>query len=387
MGRALGPYEYGVFGSLFAISYIIFVLTQTIQTGSARFVSKFVGEHQNKKINVFARGLLKRMFILGISLFIFIVLLSGPITSFLKIDSIYPVIILASIFIFSTLLPVNLGIIQGLENFKSLGFNTIINFLSKLVLGIFLVWIGFGVNGAIGGVVLGFLVALLFSFVPLKNYFRAKNLNEKKFNFSELYVYSFPTIIAMFCFSVPSNVDVIIAKHFFTSQIAGIYTAVTVLGKIILFVPGAIAIVMFPKISRLYTEKKDTGYVLNISLIYTGILAGIIAMGYWFFPYLAIRIPYGIDYIEAVPYLRLYGIAMFFFSLTVVLMRYSLAINHLRYVYLLLFFTLTEIGLLSIFHDSLMMMVEILLIVNILLFLSSYIYLTIVRKRILINQE
>jgi O-antigen/teichoic acid export membrane protein len=387
MGRALGPYEYGVFGSLFAISYIIFVLTQTIQTGSARFVSKFIGENQNKKINVFARGLLKRMFLLGITLFIFIVLISGPIASFLKIDSIYPVIILASIFIFSTLLPVNLGILQGLENFISLGFATIIIFLAKLILGILLVWIGFGVNGAIGGVVLGFLVALIFSYIPLKKYFLQKNIKEEKFNFSELYVYSFPTIIAMFCFSVPSNVDVIIAKHFFTSQIAGIYTAVTVLGKIILFVPGAIAIVMFPKISRLYTEKKDTSYVLNISLIYTGILAGIIALGYWFFPYLAITIPYGVDYIEAVPILRLYGIAMFFFSLTVVLMRYSLAINHLKYVYLLIFFTLTEIGLLSIFHDSLMMMVEILLIVNIILFLSSYIYLTIVRKKIQINQE
>jgi O-antigen/teichoic acid export membrane protein len=31
MGRALGPEEYGIFGSLFAIFYIISVLTTTIQ--------------------------------------------------------------------------------------------------------------------------------------------------------------------------------------------------------------------------------------------------------------------------------------------------------------------------------------------------------------------
>ena len=387
MGRALGPYQYGVFGSLFAISYIIFVLTQTIQTGSARFVSKFIGENQNNMIDVFARGLMKRMLVLGLSLFLIVVFLSNPIASYLKIDSNIPVIILASIFIFSTLLPVNLGIIQGLENFISLGFNTIMNFSAKLVFGIFFVWIGFGVNGAIGGVVLGFLVALIFSFVPIRKYFQRKKIEEKTFNFAELYVYSLPAMIAMFCFSVPANIDVIFVKHFFASQTAGIYTAATVLGKIILFVPGAIAIVMFPKISRLYAEKKDTNYVLNISLIYTGFLSGIIALGYWFFPKYVISIPYGPEYLDAIPVLRLYGIAMFFFSLTVVIMRYSLAINHVRYVYLLLFFTFVEIGLLYLFHDTIVMMAEILLIVNICLFLSSYIYLTIVKKRIINIQE
>lgn len=387
MGRALGPEEYGVFGSLFAISYIIYVLTNTIQTGSARFVSKFIGENKIDMIEIFSKGLLKRMLGLGLLLFFLIVILSNPIASYLKIESITPVIILASIFIFSTLLPVNLGIIQGSEKFLSLGINTIINFSAKLVFGILLVIIGFGVNGAIGGVVIGFLVALIFSYFPIRKYFKQKPKNEKKFNFSELYVYSFPTMLAMFCFSVPANIDVILAKHFFDPNTAGIYTAATVLGKIILFVPGAIAIVMFPKISRLHAEKKDTNYVLTISLVYTGLLSAIMAIGYWFFPNYAIRIPYGIEYLDAIPVLRLYGFAMFFFSLTVVIMRYALAVNHVKYVYLLLVFTLAEIGLLYLFHDTILMMAEILLIVNLLLFLASYIYLIIIKKTIKKNLD
>ena len=291
-------------------------------------------------------------------------------------------IVLASIFIFSTLLPVNLGIIQGLEKFFSLGINMILNFSAKLIFGIFLVLIGFGVNGAIGGVVIGFFVALIFSYVPIRNYFHQNGNNEIKFDFSELYKYSFPTMIAMFCFSVPANIDVILAKHFFESNTAGIYTAATVLGKIILFVPGAIAIVMFPKISRLHAEKKDTNYVLNISLVYTAVLSGAMALGYWFFPNLAITIPYGIEYLDAIPVLRLYGLAMFFFSLTVVIMRYTLAISHVKYVYLLLMFTLIEIGLLYIFHTTILIMAQVLLIINFLLFLSSYIYLLVLKKHI-----
>ena len=382
MGRALGPYQYGVFGSLFAISYIIYVLTNTIQTGSSRFISTFIGENKKEMIEIFSKGLLKRMFVLGISIFLIIVVLSNPIASFLKIDSIIPVIVLASIFIFSTLLPVNLGVIQGLEKFFSLGINMILNFSAKLIFGILLVLIGFGVNGAIGGVVIGFLVALMFSYVPIRKYLHQDISKEKSFNFSELYKYSFPTMIAMFCFSVPANIDVILAKHFFASNTAGIYTAATVLGKIILFVPGAIAIVMFPKISRLYAEKKDTNYVLNISLVYTAVLSGAMALGYWFFPNLAITIPYGAEYLDAIPILRIYGIAMFFFSLTVVIMRYTLAISHVKYVYLLLIFTVLEIGLLYLFHSTIYIMAQILLIVNFLLFLSSYIYLLVLKKHI-----
>ena len=166
MGRALGPEEYGVFGSLFAIFYIISVLTATIQTSVARFVSKFIGEGAKEKIHYFMQGLLKRMFFLGIVMFLFFVFISGWLSSFLKIDAVMPVIILGSIFLFSTLLPVNLGALQGLQKFVSLGFNRVLSSSLKLVFGIVLVVIGFEVNGALGAVVVGSAVALIASFIP-----------------------------------------------------------------------------------------------------------------------------------------------------------------------------------------------------------------------------
>jgi O-antigen/teichoic acid export membrane protein len=374
MGRALGPEEYGIFGSLFAIFYIISVLTTTIQAGGARFVSKFIGEGKEEKIHYFMQGLLKRMFFLGIVMFLFFVLISGWLSSFLKIDSSIPVIILGSIFLFSTLHPVNLGILQGLQKFKSLGFNSILNFSSKLIFGIILVIIGFGVKGALGAVIIGSAIALIASFIPLRSFLSKDHPEKPNFKFSELYKYSLPTMVAMFCFTVPANIDVIIAKHFFTAQTAGLYTAATVLGKIILFIPGAIVVAMFPKVSKMYTEKRDTIRLLNKSLLYTGVLSGIMAAGYWFFPVLVVKIPYGSAYVEVAPVVQLYGVAMLFFSLTVVIMRYNLAIHDLKYVYLFAFFTFLEIGLLAVFHGSMVEMARILLVVNVVLFISSYGY-------------
>ena len=384
MGRALGPNEYGVFGSLFAIFYIISVLTATIQTSGARFVSKFIGEGKEERIHYFIQGLLKRMFFLGIVMFLFFIFISGWLSSFLKIDSVIPVIILGSIFLFSTLLPVNLGALQGLQQFVFLGSNGVLNFASKLVFGIALVTIGFGVNGALGAVVIGSAIALIASFIPLRSFLSKVNSGKTDFKFSELYRYSLPTMVAMFCFTVPANVDVIIAKHFFSANTAGLYTAATVLGKIILFIPGAVVAAMFPMVSKMYAEKRDTSHLLNISLLYTGLISGAMAAGYWFFPSLVMKIPFGLEYVEVAPVVQLYGMAMLFFSLTVVFMRYSLAIRDVKYVYLFAFFTLLEIGLLTVFHASMMEMVWILLVVNAALLISSIIY---VLRRLLLLKK
>ena len=374
MGRALGPEEYSVFGSLFALSYIIFVLTGTIQTTGARFVSKFVGEGKTGNINHLLRGMLKRMLFLGIAIFLFFVFASGWISRFLNINDVTPVIIVGTVFLFSLLLPVNLGALQGLQKFKWLGSNNVIGFASKLIIGVLLVSIGFGVNGALGAVVISSIVVLVLSFIPLKNFLSPNYKVNPGFDFHEIYRYSLPAMLAMFCFAVPANVDVILAKHFFEAHDAGLYTAASVLGKIVLFLPGAISAVMFPKVSKMNANGGDTKKLLNKSLFYTAILSGLLAIGYWFFPSIVVGIPFGNTYLEAIPLVKFYGLAMLFFSLSVVFMRYSLAIHDIKYVYGFAFFTFLEIILLAIFHETMMEMIVILIAINVLLFIFSCCY-------------
>jgi O-antigen/teichoic acid export membrane protein len=55
------------------------------------------------------------------------------------------------------------------------------------------------------------------------------------------------------------------------------------LAKIILFLPGAVSTVMFPKISRAYAMKGETSRILSTSFLMTLGLAGLVVTVY--FPY------------------------------------------------------------------------------------------------------
>jgi O-antigen/teichoic acid export membrane protein len=72
LGRALGPEEYGAFGALFSIYYLIYVLSGTIQASSARFVSKYNAVSNLSAIKAILLGFMKRAALLGIAVFFFV---------------------------------------------------------------------------------------------------------------------------------------------------------------------------------------------------------------------------------------------------------------------------------------------------------------------------
>lgn len=362
MGRILGPTEYGIFGSLFAISYIIFVLAGTIQTSSARFTSNFVGKKETEKIPYFLSGMYKRMFSIGVIIFIIFIISSTYLASFLRIDSIFPVIIVGTFFLFSMIPPINMGVLQGLQKFVPFGFCVIFNFSSKLLFGVLLVTLGFGVNGALIAFSIGAAIALIASFYYLKPFIQKINpSNQAKIDFNEVYKYSLPTMLTMFCFALPANVDVIIVKHIFSPQQAGFYTATSVLGKIVLFITDAIAIAMFPKVTEAYAMKKSSMAIFIQSIIFTGLISGSVAIVYWFFPSLVVEIPFGIEYIQAIPLVKIYGIAMFLFAISFVIMRYSLAIHDFKFVFIFSIFSFIGIAFISFLHNSMIQIIEILI--------------------------
>jgi O-antigen/teichoic acid export membrane protein len=393
MVRNLSPTNYGVLNSLFSILMIISVPTGTLRTVVTKFISTFYAINHHERINFLLRSFVKKTSFFGLIISIILILGSKGICSFLQIDSELLIVILGVIAFLSFILPLTQGGLQGLQRFGYLGLTMITNGSIKLLLGIMFVSAGFGVIGAMGALATSTFVTLLLSVIMLASVLRRplalitesrhsklNNTNPKK-DSSEIYRYFYAVATVFLCFMILTNIDVVLVKHFFKPLEAGYYSIAQMVGKIILFLPVAITLVMFPKTSELHTQAKATFHILKKSLLYVGTLCVTAALFCIVFPGLIIRLMSGEEHSNCIPLARMFSVTMVFFALVYVLLFYLLSIHRLDFIYSLVLLTILQTLAISIFHQTLSQVLYIMCGNAVLLFLINT-YLAFKRKEV-----
>jgi O-antigen/teichoic acid export membrane protein len=141
-------------------------------------------------------------------------------------------------------------------------------------------------------------------------------------------------------------------------------------GKIILFLPLPIVMVMFPKLSTIEGQEKKALSTLGKSLGISGLLCGGTVIFSLLFPLFIVKILSGKEHLECSALVRIFSVNMGLFSCTLILLYYHLSTQRRQFLYPLVFFTFIEIGLITIFHDTL---IQVLMIVGIVAFCLSVI--------------
>ncbi len=363
MSIMLTPEQYGTLFSLISLFMIVSVCSQGVQTSIAKFSSKFKAENKPARINYLWRVSLKRTIFIGLLLFIVLVLLSPLVSGFLKVDNNWYSIILFSCFILAFALPVNWGVLQGMQRFWSLGFSRVLWSFLKLSLGILLVYLGFAIYGALLPLLLTTIIVFLLTLFTLKSLTLAGN---EKVELVGLSSYTGLALLAIACFAVLTNIDVILAKHYLSPENAGNYSAISVLGRIAFYAPYGVAIAMFPKISELFEKGAEHRSVLRKSMLLTLFIAGGVIMVYGLFPNFVVTGLFGGKYPFITPHLFRYGLAMLFFAVSFLLINYLLALNQTKVAYALLATTAFQVGLIVFFHSGIAQIVDIMLMTGIL---------------------
>jgi len=349
MGRLLSKEDYGVLYGLLSLIYIVSVGGAAVQTSVTRYTSKLKAHKEYGKIRYLWDFSTSRTLLLGIVFFIVLSLLSPLVSQFLNLDNVWYVVLLALFLLFSFILPANMGFLMGLQKFIDFGSANALVSLLKLLLGVLLVLMGFGIYGGLLSLSLASLVVLIITFLVLQNALKKK---PETFNLKSIYSYSGLALLAMFSFTTMTYLDVILAKHYLTPDAAGEYSALAVLGKIILFAPAGIALAMFPKTSENFEKRKAHSSILEKALLYTIAIGGFAALLFFLFPNELVWIMFGDKYPAIVPYMFRYGLAMLLFSLANLLMSYNLSIHKTSVAYLISLALVVQIILLASVHSS-----------------------------------
>jgi O-antigen/teichoic acid export membrane protein len=358
MGRMLGPEQYGVFGALISLTYILSVPVQTIRITTTKSITKLSVAGRGQDIGFLIRHLVARVTIFSILGLAAVLAASGLITQFFHIPSTIPVVVLAIAFFFQLIVPTFNGALLGLQRFPSLAVNQIANFGSKLFFGVLFVTLGFGVAGALAGMIIGSVLAIILGMYLVQDVLKRKPVSRDLPKTSSYPIY---TLLAFLFITLLYNVDIILVKRFFDAGQAGNYAAAATLAKAIFFGSVAIAGAMFPKVS-VWNEGNNevkTEQLLRISLFYTALLAGTGTIVLNLFPRLVVSFLYGSTYTGSITLVGLLSTGMFFLSLSYVLVLYQLAFNKKGFLGVLAAGLGTEMIGIALFHATLSQVVAV----------------------------
>lgn len=365
--------DFAGFNSLLAIFTLISAPLTTLQIVVAKYTAEFNAQSQIKKIQALLSKLIRKILPLAIITFIIFYFLSFYIMDKLKISSVSAGYILALLLVSSWITPVLTGALQGLELFKWLVSLSMIGGALKLVFAFIFISLGFNIAGALSAFLIASLMGVIISFFPLKNFLSFK-LIEDSINFKDFFSYLVPVGLSFSCFIALVNFDVVLVKYLFSPLQAGFYSLAQMVGKIFLFLPGAISIVMFPKAAGLKAKNMDTDFTLRRSLLYASSLCIISNLVYNLFPNFALKVLTGKVFAESVMLGRLFGISMSFFALLLILITYFLSIKDLRFIKYLILFTLLQFLGILMFHKTLIQ-IQLILCINSICILFIHLFL------------
>ena len=371
MGRVLGPADYGILGTLLSLHYLTGVLLNVIQTSITKFTASYKAHGSYDILGYLLHRSFYRLSLYGFLAFLLFLLISIPLSPFLSLPFFYLFLLSLSLpFLF--LLPLTRGVLQGLQRFSSLGINLIVEGVTKLLFGILLVYLGFRVSGAVLGIVLSFIVAFFFSLSPLHGIRSSKKVDLPR---RSLYLYAFPVALTLLSLTAFYSLDIIFVKRFLSDVDAGLYVAAALLGKIVFFASLAIPLIMFPKSAELQALKKSGKPVLLKSLAFVSCISLAVLVSYLLFPRFVISLLFGGgEYYIISPYLWIFALAFWFYSLSYTLAMYFLSLRLLSYLYLLFFFNIFQVFALLFFHSSLFIVALVLLFTFFFLFLFLFLY-------------
>jgi O-antigen/teichoic acid export membrane protein len=158
--------------------------------------------------------------------------------------------------------------------------------------------------------------------------------------------------LAFIAFAVITNLDILLAKLFLSAEEVGHYAALSTIGKIVMFLPGAIAVVMVPNAARARHTKADTGRVLRIAGLLVLVTTAIAAIPAALAPGFVVETMFGSDYLDATDGVLPIVCAGAGMALLYLLVIYSVAIEDRRWPFLLGAGIVLQIVGVSMFHAS-----------------------------------
>lgn len=310
MGRLLTPADFGLLSTIVA-SYLL--LTSPL-SGAFMIVSRRVSSlsaiHQWSALSNFYRNSLKTLIMIVAPISLMIILCLPLMQNFFQTSSEWVVWIFALMVLLAPILVVNDGAFQGLQKFRWMAAFNVGGISLKITLSVLLVYVGFKVEGALVGGVIVSLAIILIGVVFLKREM-SNHCYSIDLQIEPIKAYSiWPVMISNIGIATMTQVDILAVNYFFNSEQVGLYTAASIYGKVILFLPGGLVLALFPKVAENHIKNVSSFGVVLSAIMWTSLICGAVSIFYYVAGDSIINLSYGTQYMESGMLLSWFGFAV-----------------------------------------------------------------------------
>ncbi|MFA6982169.1 MAG: oligosaccharide flippase family protein [Patescibacteria group bacterium] len=364
LGRTLSVSDFGAFNALLSFSVILTVLSGSLSTALVKTVAEIKAEGRFDALTKLFKRLTASFIFIGVIIFCLVYVFKGRISAFLQVSETSYLLGFAfymSLTFLSILAPTFL---QGLLRFKSYSFWVVMLSIFRFSIPVVLVLIGMKVGAVYVGMGISLVLSYCLSlFLLKKNFTLFKELPLKGY-FKKLLLFAGPVVFVNLGMTILNNIDVILVKHYFDPNTAGLYSGVVTLGKVFLFGAGTVSVVMYPQISSSYAKKEDPFKKLEPFLILQLV---ILLCGFLLFsllPELVTKTMFGERYLPSVQYLPKFTIFAGFYVIANFFTLFLLAINKTKIFILHVSAALLQLVLMRAFHGNISQIIDMNIIVS-----------------------
>ncbi len=374
MTRNLSVVDYGTVASVLSTTTLFGLISGSFVPTIIRFTGQYFAINDLASV----KGVYKRIFMIslffGICTLLFFTFYSKQLADFFHIEQAYLLPLVGLMSFFSYLLLVNTTLIQAKLSFRYLSFVNLLAAVSRLGTGIFFVLLGFGVLGVLWANLLSTIVQYMASFLPLM--FLFKHYQSKSIiGVKEVIRYGIPTSLCMFVLTSFVTTDIILVKHFFSPHEAGLYSGISLIGRVIFFFTAPIGTAMFPMVIQRRTRQENYRAIFELALLLVFLSSIVISLFYYLFPDFTITFFIkNSQYLSLSPLLGLFGLFISLYAVLYIVIHYFLSIEKKKIVYPVCIGGVLQILLIVLFHKDFfqVLVVSISVISLLLLYLLLY---------------
>jgi O-antigen/teichoic acid export membrane protein len=368
VARYIGPKGFGQATVVYTILTLISAVTLSFQIVTAKVVAR---QRTSEEAAGVYRSFHLGSWAVGILIALLLLLFQRSIADYLNLPSPVLVALLASGAVFYVPLGCRRGFIQGTYGFRRLATNLVVEGVVRLGGSFLLIILGLGVEGVIAANAAAVAVAYLAIVPTLAG--RVPSPLRLAYTLRE-------TSQAMIFFAgqvLINNCDIVLVKHFFSANEAGLYAAVAMVGRVIFAFSSAVVNSMFPLVAGTRDEEGKDIRVIATSLLLVLGTGSVLALGLSVAPAGLWTTLFGSGFEIAgqynLPYLlALYAVTTIIYSLSVVMITFEMSYKIANTSWVQLAFSGLVIAGIVRFHSSLreVILVQLILMTILLAFVA-----------------